>query len=107
MDHAVQLPSRRDMDLSHTETSHDSADVGHQRHADHESRLATFKERKSAERSAMATGDKNVNKETRRDLYLVGRRTIGHEFIKYLIFCKKLKYTSSVNVLKYLNAIKR
>ena len=64
------------MDLSHTETSHNGADVGHQRHADHTSRLATFKETKSAERSAMATGNTIFDKETWRNLHLVGRRTI-------------------------------
>lgn len=51
------------MDLSHTETSHDGADVGHQRHADHTSRLAMFKETKSAERSALAAGNTSFNKE--------------------------------------------
>ena len=60
------------MDLSYTETSHDGADVGYQRYADHKSRLAMFKETKSAERSAMAAGDTIFDKKTRRNLHLVG-----------------------------------
>jgi len=38
--------------------------------------LATYKERRSAERSAMAAGDTIVDKEKQRNLHLVGRRTI-------------------------------
>ena len=64
------------MDLSHAETSHDGADVGLQGHHDHQSRLATYKERKPAEGSAMAAANTSVDKEKQRNLHLVGRREI-------------------------------
>jgi len=71
-----QLASRGDLDLSHTEASHAGADVGAQRQHDHQIRLATYKERRSAERSAMAAGNTIFDKEKQRNLHLVGRREI-------------------------------
>lgn len=75
--HTKQFPSRRDLDISFTEAPHDGADAGDQRHADHHDRLATTEKRKSAEESSLGAGDTKPNKETRRDLYLVGRREIN------------------------------
>jgi len=77
-----QLAPRRDLDLSHTEASHAGADVGHQGLHDHQSRLATHKERRSAERSAMAAGHTSADKEKQRNLHLVGRRAISYKFTK-------------------------
>ena len=73
---AEQLPSRRDLDLSHTEASHAGADAGHQGNADHSGRLEAPEEREPAEESQMGTGDTIPDKEAWRDLHLVGRRTI-------------------------------
>lgn len=69
---AEQLPSRRDLDLSHTEASHAGADAGHQRHADNPSGLAAAEKREPAAESSLGAGDQVPDKETRRDIYLVG-----------------------------------
>ena len=74
-----QLASRRDLDLSHAEASHAGADVGLQGLHDNQSRLATHKERRSAERSAMAAGHTSADKEKQRNLHLVGRREIKNK----------------------------
>jgi len=71
-----QLASRGDLDLSHAEASHAGADAGDQGLHDHQGRLATHKERRSAERSTMAAGNTSADKEKQRNLHLVGRRTI-------------------------------
>jgi len=71
------------MDLSHTEASHAGADVGHQGLHDHQGRLATHKERRSAERSTMAAGNTSADKEKQRNLHLVGRREINTHLLNF------------------------
>ena len=82
VDHDGQLPSRRDLDIPHTEASHAGADVGAPRHADQCRGLATPETREPQAQPQVAAGDTGVDKEQRTDPHLVGRRTIITKFYK-------------------------